>query len=34
MTEPIDPAQLWLGAFVGAQVLLVFFCVIKANVYR
>lgn len=34
MTERIDPAQLWLGAFVGAQVLLVFFCVIKANAYR
>lgn len=34
MTDRIDPAQLWLGAFVGAQVLLVFFCVIKANVYR
>lgn len=30
----IDPAQLWLGAFVGAQVLLVFSCVIKANAYR
>jgi diguanylate cyclase (GGDEF)-like protein len=34
MTDHIDPAQLWLGAFVGAQVLLVFFCVIKANTYR
>jgi GGDEF domain-containing protein len=34
MTERIDPAQLWLGAFVGAQVLVVFFCVIKANAYR
>lgn len=34
MTGKIDPAQLWLGAFVGAQVLLVFFCVIKANAYR
>ncbi|HEY0822429.1 MAG TPA: diguanylate cyclase [Ramlibacter sp.] len=34
MTDHIDPAQLWLGAFVGAQVLLVFSCVIKANAYR
>ena len=34
MTDTIDPAQLWLGAFVGAQVLLLFFCVIKANAYR
>ena len=34
MTDRIEPAQLWLGAFVGAQVLLVFFCVIKANAYR
>jgi GGDEF domain-containing protein len=34
MIERIDPAQLWLGAFVGAQVLLVFFCVIKANTYH
>ena len=34
MTDRIDPAQLWLGAFVGAQVLLVFFCVIQANAYR
>jgi diguanylate cyclase (GGDEF)-like protein len=34
VTDRIDPAQLWLGAFVGAQVLLVFFCVIKANAYR
>lgn len=34
MIERIDPAQLWLGAFVGAQVLLVFFCVIKANAYH
>lgn len=33
MTDRIDPAQLWLGAFVGAQVLLVFFCAIKANAY-
>ncbi|HEX2544685.1 MAG TPA: GGDEF domain-containing protein [Ramlibacter sp.] len=30
----MDPVQLWLGAFVGAQVLLVVFCVIKANAYR
>ena len=34
MTEHLDPAQLWLGACVGAQVLLVFFCVIQANVHR
>lgn len=34
MNGAIDPAQLWLGACVGAQVLLVFFCVIKANTYR
>lgn len=34
MTGNIDPVQLWLGACVGAQVLLVFFCVIKANTYR
>jgi GGDEF domain-containing protein len=34
MTEPIAPAQLWLGACVGAQVLLVFSCVIQANAYR
>jgi len=34
VTDKIDPAQLWLGAFVGAQVLLVFFCAIKANAYR
>jgi GGDEF domain-containing protein len=33
MTEHIVPEQLWLGAFVGAQVLLVCFCVIKANTY-
>jgi len=34
LSDKIDPAQLWLGAFVGAQVLLVVFCVIKANAYR
>lgn len=34
MIEKIDPAHLWLGACVGAQVLLVFFCVIKANAYH
>ncbi|MDB5953578.1 diguanylate cyclase [Ramlibacter sp.] len=34
MTDRIDPAQLWLGAFVGAQVLLVFLCVLQANAYR
>lgn len=33
MTETIDAEQLWLGAFVGAQVLLVLICVIKANAY-
>ena len=34
MTNQILPEQLWLGAFVGAQLILVFFCVIKANAYR
>jgi GGDEF domain-containing protein len=34
MNDRIDPAQLWLGACVGAQVLLVMLCVINANVYR
>lgn len=34
MNEAIVPAQLWLGACVGAQVLLVFSCVIQANAYR
>ena len=34
MTDPIDPGQLWLGACVGAQVLLVMLCVINANVFR
>lgn len=34
MTATIDPPALWLGAFVGAQVLVVFFCVVKANAYR
>jgi GGDEF domain-containing protein len=34
MTEHIVAEQLWLGAFVGAQLLLVCFCVIKANTYR
>ena len=34
MSEQILPEQLWLGAFVGAQLILVFFCVIKANAYR
>lgn len=34
MIEKIDPAHLWLGAFVGAQILLVFTCVIKANAYH
>jgi GGDEF domain-containing protein len=30
----MDPAQLWLGAFAGAQVLLVFVCVVQANAHR
>ncbi|MCD6079082.1 MAG: regulator protein domain, rane protein-like protein [Ramlibacter sp.] len=34
MTESIDPAQLWLGACVGAQVLVVVLSVIQANAYR
>jgi GGDEF domain-containing protein len=34
MMERIDPAQLWLGACVGGQVLLVFLGVIQANAYR
>ncbi|HEY8356941.1 MAG TPA: diguanylate cyclase [Ramlibacter sp.] len=34
MNGIIDSQALWLGAFVGAQVLVVFFCVIKANAYR
>jgi GGDEF domain-containing protein len=34
MMERIDPAQLWLGASVGALVLLVLLGVIKANAYR
>jgi GGDEF domain-containing protein len=34
MTDHIIPEQLWLGAFVGAQLLLVCFCVITANTYR
>ncbi|RYY53440.1 MAG: hypothetical protein EOO24_64340, partial [Comamonadaceae bacterium] len=34
MNGPIDPQAIWLGAFVGAQVLVVVFCVIKANAYR
>jgi GGDEF domain-containing protein len=34
LIEKIDPAHLWLGAFVGAQVLLVCSCVVKANAYR
>jgi GGDEF domain-containing protein len=34
MTDKLDPAQLWLGACVGAQLLVVLFCVIKANAYR
>ncbi|HEX7889483.1 MAG TPA: GGDEF domain-containing protein [Ramlibacter sp.] len=34
MIDRIDPAHLWLGACVGAQVLLVLFCVIQANAFR
>ena len=34
MSDRIDPAQLWLGACVGAQLLVVFLCVVKANTYR
>lgn len=34
MIDRIDPAHLWLGACVGAQVLLVFFSVIQANAFR
>lgn len=34
MTDPILPEQLWLGAFVGAQVLIVCLCVVEANAYR
>ena len=34
MNGTIDSAQLWLGACVGAQVLLVFLAVIQANTYR
>lgn len=34
MIEKISPSHLWLGACVGGQVLLVFFCVIQANAYR
>lgn len=33
MKVPIDPEQLWLGAFIGAQVLIVVFCLIRANAY-
>jgi GGDEF domain-containing protein len=34
MTEKLAPEQLWLGACVGAQLLVVLSCVIKANAYR
>lgn len=34
MIEKISPSHLWLGACVGGQVLLVFFCIIQANAYR
>jgi GGDEF domain-containing protein len=34
MVDRIDADQLWLGACVGAQLLVVLLCVIKANAYR
>lgn len=34
MIDHIDPAQLWLGACVGAQVLVVLLSVIQANAYH
>lgn len=34
MSERIDPAQLWLGACVGAQVLVVLLSALQANAYR
>lgn len=34
MAEHVDAGPLWLGACVGAQLMVVFFCVIKANAYR
>jgi diguanylate cyclase (GGDEF)-like protein len=34
MIEKMDPTHLWLGACIGAQVLLVFSCAIKANAYH
>jgi len=34
MNGSIDLQVLWLGAFVGAQVLVAVFCIIKANAYR
>jgi GGDEF domain-containing protein len=34
MSETIDPDHFWLGAFIGAQLLIVCFCVIRANAYR
>lgn len=34
MNGKIDPAQLWLGACVGAQLLVVLFCAVKANAYH
>lgn len=30
----LDPEQLWLGACVGAQLLVVILCVVQANAYR
>ena len=34
MTDKLVPEQLWLGACVGAQLLVVLLCVVKANAYR
>jgi GGDEF domain-containing protein len=34
MTDKLDPDQLWLGACVGAQLLVVLLCVVQANAYR
>ena len=34
MTDSIDPAQLWLGACVGAQVLVVLLSVVQANAFH
>ena len=34
MTQTIDPEQLWLGGFVGAQVMVFLFCLVKSGAYR